>query len=71
MGGCTGNGLRSLVPVVALHLLCEHVQDGVVLQSEDLLGDLVLVVPQLEHQLVGWAFEVGQRVSSGADLGLT
>ena len=46
-------GWSYLVPVVALCLLLEHVQDGAVLQSEHLLGDLVLIVPQLDCQLVG------------------
>ena len=58
-----------LVPVVVLHLLPECLQVGVVLQSECLVGNLVLVVPQLEHLLVGWALEVVQLVSHGADLG--
>ena len=58
-----------LVPVVALHPLLEHVQYDVVLQSEHLMGDLVLVVPQLEHLLVGWALVVVQQVPHGADLG--
>ena len=59
-----------LVPVVVLCLLLEHVQDDAVLQSECLLGGLVLlVVPQLEHLLVGWALEVVQLVPHEADLG--
>ena len=58
-----------LVPVVVLHLLLEHLQDDVVLQSDHLMGDLVPVVPQLEHLLVGWALEVVQWVPHGADLG--
>ena len=59
-----------LVPVVVLCLLLEHVQEDVVLQSEHLLGDLVLlVVPQQEHLLVGWALKVVQLVPHEADLG--
>ena len=58
-----------LVPVVVLHLLLERLQDDVVLQSECLMGDLVLVVPQLEQLLVDWALEVVQWVPRGADLG--
>ena len=59
-----------LVPVVVLCLLLEHVQDDVVLQLECLMGDLVLVVPWLEHLLVGWALEVAQQIPHGADLGM-
>ena len=33
------------------------------------MGDLVLVVPQLECLLVGWVLEVVQLVFHGADLG--
>ena len=58
----------NLVPVVVLCLLLEHLQVDVVLQFECLMGDLVLVVPQLEHLQVGWALEVVQQVPCGADL---
>ena len=62
--------LDYLVPVVVLCLQLEHVQGDVVLQSECLLGDLVLlVVPQLDYLLVGWALEVIQWVPCGVDLG--
>ena len=53
MGGCTSNGLRlpgSYGCFVSPAGMCAG---GVVLQSECLLGDLVLVVPQLEQQMVG------------------
>ena len=61
--------LDYLVPVVVLSLLLEKVQVDVVLQLECLLGDLVLlVVPQLEHLLVGWALEVVQLVPREVDL---
>ena len=33
------------------------------------MGDLVLVVPQLEYLMVGWVLEVVQLVFHGADLG--
>ena len=33
------------------------------------MGDLVPVVPQLEHLLVVWALEVVQLVGHGVDLG--
>ena len=56
--------------MVALLLLLKHIQGDVVLQSECLLGDLaLLVVPQLEHLLVGWALEVVQLVPCEVDLG--
>ena len=58
-----------LVPEVVLHLPLECVQGDVVLQLECLLGDLVLlVVPQLEHLLVGWTLEVVQLVLHEVDL---
>ena len=33
------------------------------------MGDLVIVVPWLEHLLVDWALDVVQLVCHGADLG--
>ena len=69
MGGCFGNGLGlfgscgcSASPVWTC------LQVDVVLQSECLMGDLVLVVPQLKHLLVGWVLEVVQLVFHTADL---
>ena len=54
-----------LVPVVDLDLLLGHLQVDVGLQLECLMGDLVLVVPQLEHLLLGWVLEVVQLVGCG------
>ena len=67
MGGGTSNGLGLPGSCGCFASPAGMLQDGVVLQSEHLLDDLVLAVPQLEYLLVGWALEVGQRVSCGAD----